>query len=141
MQIHPQSDPRREIAAYRIDRMLGIGHVPPAKSAVFAIDDVIAAIEASGRTYAGGRIESEGQARWSSYLQPGAVIPVELAPLLAQIATVVVFDVLIDNADRWSGNNTQGSSDGRVLYFIDNTLAFSSYTLGHTTNLSKLSRI
>jgi len=29
-QTHPQSDPRREIAAYRIDRMLGIGHVPPA---------------------------------------------------------------------------------------------------------------
>src|SRR5262245_24068038 len=49
LQIHPQSDPRREIAAYRIDRLLGIGRVPPAKSAVFAVDDVIAAIEASGR--------------------------------------------------------------------------------------------
>ena len=31
-QTHPQSDPRREIAAYRIDRLLGIGHVPPAKA-------------------------------------------------------------------------------------------------------------
>jgi hypothetical protein len=174
LQIHPQSDPRREIAAYRIDRMLGIGHVPPAKSAVFAIDDVIAAIEPSSRTYAGGRIESEalarsgklygqvswwipelklmridghgidepeGQALWSSYLQPGAAIPAELAPLLAQIATVIVFDVLIDNSDRWSGNNTQGSPDGRVLYFMDNTLSFSTFTRGHAANLSKLSRI
>ena len=31
-QTHPQSDPRREIAAYRLDRLLGIGRVPPAKA-------------------------------------------------------------------------------------------------------------
>ena len=174
LQIHPQSDPRREIAAYRIDRLLGIGHVPPTKSAVFAVDDVVAAFEPASRAYAGGRIddealarhgklygelswwipeiklvrigghgidEPEGQALWSSYLQPGAAIPVELAPMLAQIATVIVFDVVIDNSDRWSGNNTQGSPDGRVLYFMDNTLSFSTFTRGHAANLSKLGRI
>jgi hypothetical protein len=174
MQIHPQSDPRREIAAYRIDRMLGIGHVPPAKSAAFAIEDVVAAADPATHAVTASRIENEaiprdgklcgelswwipeikrvrlggryidepdGEQLWAEYLQAGAAIPGELRPMLAQIATVIVFDVLIDNSDRWSGNNTQGSTDDRILYFMDNTLAFSSYTLGHTTNLSRLYRI
>ena len=174
LQIHPQSDPRREIAAHRIDRLLGIGHVPPAKSAAFAVDDLVAAIEPDSRARAAGRIadeafardgklvgevswwipeiksvrigghpidEPEGEALWSEYLQAGAAIPVELEPLVAQIASVILFDVLIDNSDRWSGNNTQGSLDNRVLYFMDNTLSFSAFTIGHAANLSKLGRI
>lgn len=174
MQIHPQSDPRREIAAYRIDRLLGIGHVPPAKSAVFAIEDVIAAADPGNRGVTASRIEQEsiprdgklfgelswwipeikrvriggryvdepdGEALWAEYLQAGAVIPAELRPMLAQLASVIVFDVVIDNSDRWSGNNTQGSPDDRILYFMDNTLAFSLYTIGHTANLSRLYRI
>jgi hypothetical protein len=174
LQIHPQSDPRREIAAYRIDRMLGIGHVPPAKSAVFAVDDVIAAIEPASRAFAASRITDEaiarhgklygevswwipdiklvridghgidvpeGQAAWSGYLQAGAVMPAEQRPMLAQIATTILFDLLIDNSDRWSGNNTQGSLDNRILYFMDNTLSFSTFTLGHAANLSKLYKI
>lgn len=174
LQIHPQSDPRREIAAYRIDRLLGLGRVPPARSAAFLVDDLVAAIEPPGRASAEPRIAeeaiarhgklvgevswwipeikrarigghdidgTEGQAMWSAYLQAGAVIPAELSPMLAQIASVILFDVLIDNADRWSGNNTQASPDNRVLYFMDNTLAFSAFTLGHATNLSKLYRI
>lgn len=174
LQIHPQSDPRREIAAYRIDRMLGIGHVPPAKSAVFAVDDVIAAIEPANRALAAARItdeaiakrgklygevswwipdiklvrldghgidEPEGQLAWSGYLQAGAVMPAEHQAMLAQIATAILFDLLIDNSDRWSGNNTQGSLDNRILYFMDNTLSFSTHTIGHATNLSKLYKI
>ena len=174
IQIHPQSDPRREIAAYRIDRLLGIGHVPPAKSAVFTVDELVAAAEPSGRAIAEARIageaiarqgklygevswwipdikrvrlagheidDAEGQALWTEALQAGAVIPRELSPMLAQIATAILFDVLIDNSDRWSGNNTQGSPDNRILYFMDNTLAFSAFTLGHAANLSKMYRI
>lgn len=174
LQIHPQSDPRREIAAYRMDRLLGLGHVAPAKAAAFAIDDVVNAIDPAGRPYAAGRIadeaiarggrligevswwipeiklvriggqlidEPEGQALWTAYLQAGAARPAELAPILAQIAAVIVFDVVIDNSDRWSGNNTEGSPDGRLLYFMDNTLAFSTFTIGHATSLAKLYRI
>lgn len=174
LQIHPQSDPRREIAAYRVDRLLGIGHVPPGKSAAFAVDDLVAAIEPASRAHAAARIteeaiarhgklhgevswwipelkavrvggqlidEAAGEARWTQYLQAGAARPAELSPMLAQIATVILFDLLIDNADRWSGNNTQGSPDNRVLYFMDNTLSFSAFRLGHETNLSRLHRI
>jgi hypothetical protein len=174
LQTHLQSDPRREIAAYRIDRLLGIGHVPPAKSAAFAVDDVIAAIDPASRARAAARItdealprhgklvgevswwipeikavriggqpidDSAGEALWTEYLQAGAAMPAELSPMLAQIATVILFDILIDNADRWSGNNTQGSPDNRVLYFMDNTLSFSPVTIGHEANLSRLYRI
>jgi hypothetical protein len=173
-QTHPQSDPRREIAAYRLDRLLQIGHVPPAKSGGFKVADLVAAVEPSYRAYTAKRIEDEGIARkgmlygelswwipeiklvkigshgidepegvleWSGYLQAGAKRPAELDPMLAQIATVIVFDVVTDNADRWSGNNTQGSTDNRTLYFMDNTLAFSIFSLGHATNLTKLYRI
>jgi hypothetical protein len=174
MQIHPQSDPRREIAAFRIDRMLGLGHVPPAKSGAFSVDDMIAAADPANRGAMSSRLEAEaiprdgklcgelswwipeikrvriggrfvdepdGEALWSEYLQAGAVMPAELRPMLAQLAQVIVFDVVIDNSDRWSGNNTQGSADNRILYFMDNTLAFSAFTQGHATNLSKLNRI
>jgi hypothetical protein len=174
LQIHPQSDPRREIAAYRIDRLLGLGRVPPAKSAWFTVDELVAAADPANRAVAesriaaeaiaqGGRLagelswwipeikrvriggryvdEPDGEALWAGYLQAGAAMPAELRPMLAQLATVIVFDVVIDNSDRWSGNNTQGSADDRVLYFMDNTLAFSQYTLGHTTNLARLYRI
>ncbi|HET9622655.1 MAG TPA: hypothetical protein VFP84_14885 [Kofleriaceae bacterium] len=173
-QVHPQSDPRREIAAYRIDRMLGIGHVAPCKSAGFEVDALVAAFEPGKRGQAAARIEDEalprhgklygevqwwipdikllqldgqnidepeGQAIWSDDLQVGARVPPDHAPIVAQIATVILFDLLIDNSDRWSGNNTQGSLDGRTLYFMDNTLAFSLFTLGHASNLSKLNKI
>jgi hypothetical protein len=170
-QIHPQSDPKREIAAYRIDRLLGIGHVPPAKPVVLAVDDLVAAVDPATRAYTAGRVAEEAIARagvvrgelswwipeirdvmigpyrvdekagmqvWQSYLQAGATIPPDLRSLLAQLSTCVLFDVLIDNADRWTGNNTKGSVDQRTLYFMDNTLAFSIYTFGHEANLKPL---
>ncbi|HUJ57062.1 MAG TPA: hypothetical protein VLX92_01150 [Kofleriaceae bacterium] len=173
-QIHPQSDPRKEIAAYRIDRLLGIGHVAPAMPIALPLDQVIAASDESARAYTVGRINDEaithdgivrgelswwipeirdvtfgpyrvdetaGIDLWTSYLQHDAKIPNELEPMLAQLATCVVFDVLIDNADRWTGNNTKGSVDRKTLYFMDNTLSFSQFTLGHETNLTPLYKI
>ena len=173
-QTHPQSDPRREIAAYRIDRMLGIGHVPPAKSATFAVADLVAAAGLDVRDYTEQRIMTEaiahdgkvsgevswwipqisdmmigshrvdeplGMADWVPMLQAGQPTPPEFANTVTQLSTVIVFDVLIDNADRWTGNNTKCSPDQRVLFFMDNTLAFSNFTLGHQTNLIPLQRI
>ncbi|MBA3392044.1 MAG: hypothetical protein H0T89_05335 [Deltaproteobacteria bacterium] len=172
-QTFPQSDPRREIAAYRIDRLLGIGHVPPAKPTAIPLADLIAAAEPQHRTYVierlgdaivrGGTVygelswwvpeiklaklgkvsvdEREGRDLWTSLLQVGAQIPVEWRPLVEQLATVVVFDVLIDNADRWSGANTVMSPDGKLLYFMDNTLSFSRYRFGHEIPNNAMRRI
>jgi hypothetical protein len=173
-QTWPQSDPRREIAAFRIDRLLGIGHVPPAKSGKFSVAEMLAATDPAARAVMAKRLSEEGIIRhgtlrgelswwipeifdmkiaghfvdepegfvmWMAYLQPWAQIPAELEPMIEQLATCVVFDVLIDNADRWSGWNTKSSQDFKVLYFMDNTLSFSNYKQGHGANLAPLYRM
>jgi hypothetical protein len=173
-QTHAQSDPRLEIAAYRIDRLLGIGHVPPAKPGTFTMDELVAATEPDSRTYVTGRLqdeiiakdgvvhgelswwipeirdatigpwrvdETDGIALWTSYLHPHVTIPADARPIVEQLAACVLFDVLIDNADRWTGYNTKGSPDKHTLYFMDNTLAFSQFTFGHKNNLDPMFRI
>ncbi len=173
-QTHPQSDPRREIAAYRLDRLLGIGHVPPAKAAAIPLQELLAAVEPGYLTYIASRLdeegitrngmmrgelswwvpeiklaklgpyridEKEGRALWTAYLQAGARIPEDSRAMTEQIAAQILFDVLIDNPDRWSGSNTEMSPDGKTLFFMDNTLSFSIFTLGHEQNLGALRRI
>jgi hypothetical protein len=181
-QIAPQSDPRREIAAYRIDRLLGIGHVPPAKPGRFKLAELIAATDPAIRDIATQRFADEalpqngvlqgelswwipeirdatirdpgrgdqgehrvdelaGFATWLGYLQAGTTIPDDVRPMVEQLVTIVLFDVLIDNADRWTGNNTKASVDNRTLYFMDNTFSFTTFTLGHEANLVPLRRM
>jgi hypothetical protein len=173
-QVHPQSDPKREIAAYRIDRLLGIGHVSPAKPLALPLAALIGAADPTARAYTEHRIadeaitrdgvvhgeaqwwipeirdvtighvrvdEAAGFATWGPYLQAGAVIPDDVRGLVEQLSTCVVFDVLIDNSDRWTGSNTKGSLDNKVLYFMDNTLSFSIFTYGHEANLTPLRNI
>jgi hypothetical protein len=173
-QTWPQSNPRKEIAAYRIDRLLDIGHVPPAKSGAFTIAELLEATEPNMRAAMAKRLaeegvahngvlkgelswwipeiidmkisghfidDHEGVAMWIGYLQQGAKPPAELEPLLAQIATLVLFDILTDNSDRWSGWNTKASTDNKILYFMDNTLSFSLFSQGHAANLAPFYRI
>lgn len=173
-QIHPQSDPRREIAAYRMDRLLGIGHVAPAKPVKFPLTELLAAADPGTRNYVVNRINDEakpkrgylrGMAAWwipeirdaklggldlhekeameilIGYLQVGAQIPPQQRALVEQLATLIVFDVVIDNADRWSGSNTKVSPDRQTLYFMDNTLSFSSFRHGHDTNIKPFRRM
>jgi hypothetical protein len=173
-QIHPQSDPRREIAAFRIDRLLELGHVPPAKEAELPVKDLLDTSEAGYRAYYTQRLneeatirgtmvrgelswwipelklaklnghridEREGRDLWTAYLQVGVTIPPEMRPMLEQISTCILFDVLIDNADRWSGSNTVMSPDGKLLFFMDNTLAFSWARYGHEMNVTAMRRI
>lgn len=163
-QTHPQSDPRREIAAYRLDRWLGLGRVPPAKPIAIPLAELLDAAEPRHRRIIAARLadegvvragvlhgevswwipdikfaelgrdridEREGRERWVAYVKAGAAIPPEHRGLVAQISACVVFDALIDNADRWSGANTRMSPDGRELYFMDNTMSFSMFKFGH----------
>ncbi len=173
-QIHPQSDPRREIAAYRFDRLLQLGRVPPAKSFVVPVADLIAAADPSHRTYIQTRLadeslirkggilrgelswwvpeiklaklgahridEKEGKAAWITALQIGAKLTEEQRSFVAQISAVILFDVLIDNPDRWTGANTVMSPDGKILYFMDNSMSFSRLAFGHESNLLALRR-
>ncbi len=53
----------------------------------------------------------------------------------------MLFDVLIDNVDRWSGNNLVTSPDDQTFYIMDNTMAFSSARYGGEVNLGILHRV
>ena len=206
-QTHYQSDPRREIAAYRVDRMLGLGHVPPAKEIEVSVEEVLAAGDQGFRAYYAGRLAEEaishggklrgtaswwvpeiklaaittprhgsaepnlaidsprrfaalrgsaepnlaidksridlkeGKDIWTSQMQIGAHMDPALRPFLAQISACVLFDLLIDNSDRWSGSNTAMSPDGSTLYFMDNTMSFSKAQFGHEINVLAMRRI
>ncbi|MBA2539557.1 MAG: hypothetical protein H0V17_07980 [Deltaproteobacteria bacterium] len=173
-QTHFQSDPRREIAAYRVDRLLGIGHVPPAKEISVSIEEVLAGGDPGFRAYYAGRLDEEALPRgtklhgtaswwvpelklaaigkhridlkegrdiWTSQMQIGAPMSPELRPLFAQISAMTLFDLLIDNSDRWSGSNTAMSPDGKLLFFMDNTMSFSKALFGHEINVLAMRRI
>lgn len=172
-QTHLHSNPRREIAAYRVDRLLGIGRVPPAIGRTFELAELVAAVDKSqkpstrrlndemvsragitkgelswwipvlGDMYIGrSRVDStDAIVTWRKWLKVGAVIPEERRALCEQLSAMALFDFLIDNTDRWSGNNARASEDGGTLYFMDNTLAFSRSKRGHHKSHIYLSRV
>ncbi len=172
-QTHLHSNPRREIAAYRLDRLLGIGRVPPAIGRSFTLAEIIAAVDKSQR-HATPRLHDEmisrrGQVKgemswwipvlgdmyigkqridatdaivqWRRWLKVGAVIPEDRRALCEQLSAMTLFDFLIDNTDRWTGNNARASDDGTVLYFMDNTQAFSRNRRGHNKGHIYLGRV
>jgi Golgi casein kinase Fam20 len=172
-QIFLHSNPRREIAAYRIDRLLGIGRVPPAIGRTFTVNELVAAVDQSqkfaahrlhdemiarrgvtkgemswwipvlGDMYIGhNRIDStDAIVQWRKWLKAGAEIPADRYALCEQLSAMALFDFLIDNTDRWSGNNARASEDGKFLYFMDNTLAFSKKPKGSHKSLLYLQRV
>ena len=173
-QVNLQSDPRREIAAYRLDRLLELGRVPPAKAGAVPLADVLAGIDPAVRGAVAERLRAEVIARdgvvhgelswwipqikyarigpfwaedpdaralWVGYLQIGAQIPPAVRPLIEGMAACLVFDVLTDNADRWSGNNIVVSPDDKILYVMDNTMSFSTSRIGFEMNAGILRRV
>jgi hypothetical protein len=82
----------------------------------------------------GFRIDSvDGMVTWKRFLQQGdRKIPPGAQHALPQLSTMLAFDYLINNSDRWSGSNAKGSPDGKVFYLMDNTLSFGPEREGHT---------
>ncbi len=166
------SKPRKEIAAYRMDRLLHIGAVPPAVGRRFSVADISSRIrggtsEDTARLETemvsrGGQVDGElswwildlskpkidgvlidtaqGVGIWQRHLTAGSETPARHAALLSQISTVLLFDYLINNLDRWSGGNVLASGNGAVLYFMDNTMAFRPQPRGHSKVRSYLRR-
>jgi hypothetical protein len=156
-QTNEQTVPRREVAAYRLSRLIGLDSVAPAIPRKLAFKDLIdkmdpgsadviprmreqVVVDADGmvsgelawwiptivdQTLDGIRIdEPDGINAWHRYLSLGETIPPQDLTTVRQISSMLVFDYLTNNTDRFSGSNCKGSPDGRILYFMDNTLSF-----------------
>jgi len=178
-QTNEQTVPRKEIAAYRISRLLGLEAVAPAVGRKFALTELIDKVDEGSRDViprmqeqvivdedgmVAGELswwipvivdaklenvpidEPDGMTAWHRYLSVGAAEPYSGRALLPQISSMVVFDYLINNSDRFSGSNTKASPDGKTLFFMDNTLSFGPVPEGspkvrsYLENVQKFSR-
>ena len=141
---------RGEVAAFRYGKLLGIPNVPPAGVRVFQREELRAATHADGRAQAlfdDEVIDEKGhvhgalmpwidkleftpvespveRARWQKWLQTGGEIADADKSTAAQISTLVVFDYLTGNWDRWSGANVGIDRATGTLLFVDNDAAF-----------------
>lgn len=147
-----------EVAARRLALALGLDNVPPASFARVDVADLKRALAetpggASGLALAEKEVEADGdgtvpgalipwiddfevirlesepwKSRWRGWLVTGAEIPASDARMAAGIATMVVFDGVTGNWDRWSGANVAWDKKRSELLFIDNDGAFMTPT-------------
>jgi hypothetical protein len=158
-QTWPQTVPRKEVAAYRINRWLGFNAVPPATMRTFHRDELIGNLPPEA-TFLATRIDkettfdAEGFTRgevsywipvildsqldtlenvlaWWRWMTIGEEIPPDKVGMMAQLSSLLLFDLLTNNSDRFSGGNLMTSPDGRILFWMDNTFGFQVEPEGH----------
>ncbi len=137
---------RGEIAAYRLARALSLENVPLAMPRSFEYAALQAAV---GREAIFGEVvkETDGSVRgalmpwirglefipleseewmpkWRGWLKIDGAIPDEQRDLAAQVSTVLAFDLVTGNWDRWSGGNVGVDRAKGEILFIDNDGAF-----------------
>jgi hypothetical protein len=143
---------RGEIGAYRLATALGIDAVPPALFRTFDANKLRAALGGPGAQPSQlfdkeAVFESDGSVagsivpwidkleflpleaepwstRWKGWMKKGGSIPADQRALAAQISTLVVFDYLTGNWDRWSGANVGWLREPNTLLYVDNDGAF-----------------
>lgn len=168
-QTNPQTVPRKEVAAYRLNRWLGLRAVPPATMRTIHREDLFGKLSPEARATA-QRMErevifdKEGFTRgevsywipvvadshldtdqaviqWSQWLTIGQEIPADKRHLMEQLSTLLVFDLLQNNSDRFSGGNLLTSPDGKTLFYMDNTFGFQVEPEGHEKCRNYLKRV
>ena len=168
-QTNLQTIPRKEIAAYRLNRLLGLNAVPPAAPRVVAREELLShlhpesiplipRIEAEtvfgpGDKTVGtasywipvikdsGFDTPEGQRIAQAWLTQGEQIPADQREMAAQLSNLAVFDFLTCNPDRLSGGNMKMSPDGKQLYYMDNTMSFFVEPAGKEKTREELNRV
>ena len=167
-QTNLQTIPRKEVAAYRLNRLLGLNAVPPAAPRMVSRDEMFAhlhpdSLAALPRIRAETIFNPMGKTAgvimyWVpeikdldhddpaaihqslQWLTQGQPIPVDKRSIAAQLSQLVVFDFLTSNPDRFSGGNMKTSSDGSRLLFMDNTMSFFLEPEGNERTRSTLQR-
>ena len=139
-----------EIAAYRVSRLLGLDNVPPAvyrratwteirqrfndemldrrgsvRRAVLWDEDGSAPGAAVYWVKGLRSVGLENKARWQTWLQD-AEVPKGKAALARDLSTMVMFDFLIGNWDRFSGGNLPTDSSQQRAFLRDNDRSFST---------------
>ena len=145
---------RGEVAAYRLGVALHLPNVPPAIARSFDAgtlrgslakdaaaaklydDEVITHPAAVGYEVRGAMMpwipkleflpleSASWRGRFTAWLAKDGAIPEDQVALAGQISTMIVFDLLTGNWDRWSGGNVGLDRAANVLLFIDNDGAF-----------------
>lgn len=168
-QTNLQTIPRKEVAAYRLNRLLGLSAVAPATPRLVTRDEIFGRLHGDSLpalprirsetmfdprgTTAGvmmywipaikdsGLDSAEGIAQTTQWLTAGQTILPGKHALAAQVSDMVVFDFLIANPDRYSGGNMMTNEDGSRLYFMDNTMSFFIEPEGNERNRNALHRV
>lgn len=141
---------RGEIAAYRLGQALGLSNVPPALFRRFRASELRSAFGGGEAEQVFDReviVDPQGavrgaiipwikgleflpletpvwKARWQTWLSASGDLKDEDRALASQISTLIVFDVVTGNWDRWSGGNVGYERSATHLLFIDNDGAF-----------------
>lgn len=139
-----------EIAAYRLAEALGLRNVLPACPRSFAastLERALAADPKAAKLYAEEVVADEGlvhgalipwfdglevypieqeplRSESRGWLKRGAAIPADRVDLARQISTLIAFDFVTGNWDRWSGANVGIDKTHVLVVYIDNDGAF-----------------
>jgi hypothetical protein len=140
---------RAEVAAYHLDRILGLGRTAPSVSRAFSLawlrdrlgndpailERIDREILPEGEVVWGALIGwherplvvAEPPPGWLARMSPGAPLDERDQEGVLALSDMVLFDTLIDNTDRWSGGNVLTAGPGGPLVFLDNASAFLGY--------------
>jgi hypothetical protein len=143
---------RAEVAAYRVALALGMDNVPPAAVRYYRRSVMERQVDSDfadrwsdfsdmmrwepGGSVPGAMIywipelqdtELDRRSRmeeWSGWLRHDGEVPEGKETLARDLATMVAFDFLIANWDRFSGGNVDGNAEQTRLYVRDHNVAF-----------------
>ena len=168
-QTNLQTIPRKEVAAYQLNRLLGLSAVPPATPRLVSHAEMFTHLhpdtvpmlsriraetifDPRGNTAGvmmfwvpvvkdSGLDTPDGLHQSILWLSQGQPIPGRKHALAAQLSDLMVFDFLASNPDRYSGGNLLTNEDGSRLLFMDNTMSFFIEPQGNEKTRTALGRV